>query len=92
MTSQCCGLAGIGEALIDVAVATDDNTYWHHAEQIAELMLIRAGGPHEAPTFPGNDLDTQAFTWATGTAGVLTFLRRLTTRTPSRLWHPGSAT
>ncbi|MCQ0017747.1 protein kinase/lanthionine synthetase C family protein [Actinomadura madurae] len=92
VTSQCCGLAGIGEALIDVAVATDDNTYWHHAEQIAELMLIRAGGPHEAPTFPGNDLDTQAFTWATGTAGVLTFLRRLTTRTPSRLWHPGSAT
>ncbi|WP_284466912.1 class IV lanthionine synthetase LanL [Actinomadura madurae] len=92
VTSQCCGLAGIGEALIDVAVATDDNTYWHHAEQIAELMLIRSGGPHEAPTFPGNDLDTQAFTWSTGTAGVLTFLRRLTTRTPSRLWHPGSAT
>ncbi|XNL75015.1 class IV lanthionine synthetase LanL [Actinomadura madurae] len=92
VTSQCCGLAGIGEALIDVAQATDDNTYWAHAEQIAELMLIRSGGPHEAPTFPGNDLDTQAFTWATGTAGVLTFLRRLTTRTPSRLWHPGSAT
>ncbi|TDD89492.1 hypothetical protein E1293_04595, partial [Actinomadura darangshiensis] len=86
VTSQCCGLAGIGDALIDVAQATGDDTYWRHAEDMAELMLIRAGGPHDRPIFPGNDLDVQAFTWGTGTAGVLSFLRRLHTRSGPRLW------
>ncbi|WP_433475405.1 class IV lanthionine synthetase LanL [Spirillospora sp. CA-142024] len=88
VTSQCCGLAGIGEALIDVAQATGDDAYWRHAEETAELMLIRAGGPHDRPIFPGNDLDGQAFSWGTGTAGVLSFLRRLNDRTAPRLWAP----
>jgi hypothetical protein len=82
-------LAGMGEALIDMAQATGDDTFWRHAEQVAELMLMRAGGPHDSPVFPGNDLDIQAFTWGTGTSGVLSFLRRLTTRTAPRLWSPG---
>ncbi|WP_192809777.1 lanthionine synthetase C family protein [Actinomadura rudentiformis] len=90
VTSQCCGLAGMGEALIDNAMATGDDSYWRGAEEIAELMLARSGGPPGQPIFPGNDLDTQGFTWGTGTAGVLSFLRRLDRRIGPRLWTVAS--
>jgi len=86
VSSQCCGLAGMGEALVDVALVTGDDAYWRGAEEIAELMLIRSGGETGRPVFPGNDLDTQAFTWGTGTAGILSFLRRLDRRAGTRLW------
>ncbi|MEU7744615.1 class IV lanthionine synthetase LanL [Nonomuraea sp. NPDC049158] len=86
VVSQCCGLAGIGEALIDLAMATGDDTYWRGAEEIVELMLMRAGGEPSAPVFTGNDLDKPGYTWATGASGVLSFLRRLDRRTGSRLW------
>ncbi|GAA2296972.1 hypothetical protein GCM10010149_51820 [Nonomuraea roseoviolacea subsp. roseoviolacea] len=86
VVSQCCGLAGMGEALIDLAVVTGDDRFWRGAEEVAELMLTRAGGKPEAPVFPGNDLDKAGYTWATGTAGVLSFLRRLDRRSGTRLW------
>ncbi|MBO2459037.1 class IV lanthionine synthetase LanL [Actinomadura violacea] len=86
VSSQCCGLAGMGEALIDVALVTGDDAYWKGAEEIVELMLVRSGGEPARPVFPGNDLDTQAFTWGTGTAGILSFLRRLDARSGPRLW------
>lgn len=86
VVSQCCGLAGMGEALIDLALVTGDDRHWRGAEQIAELMLVRAGGEPERPVFPGNDLDKAGYTWATGTAGVLSFLRRLDRRSGTRLW------
>lgn len=89
VTSQCCGLAGIGEALIDAAMTTGDPAYWQGAEEIAGLMLTGGGGPPTESIFPGNDLDTPAFTWGTGTAGVLSFLRRLDRRDGARLWTTG---
>ncbi|MET7331041.1 class IV lanthionine synthetase LanL [Nonomuraea sp. NPDC005650] len=89
VVSQCCGLAGIGEALIDLAMITGDDGYWRHAEDIAERMLVRAGGEPAQPVFPGNDLDKAAYTWSTGTAGVLSFLRRLDRRSGTRLWTAG---
>ncbi|TDC97553.1 hypothetical protein E1292_36915 [Nonomuraea deserti] len=89
VVSQCCGLAGIGEALIDLAMVTGDGGYWRHAEKVAELMLVRAGGEPAQPVFPGNDLDKAAYTWSTGTAGVLSFLRRLDRRSGARLWTAG---
>lgn len=89
VVSQCCGLAGIGEALIDLAMLTGDDGYWRGAEEIAELMLVRAGGEPSRPVFPGNDLDKAGHTWSTGAAGVLSFLRRLDRRAGSRLWTAG---
>ncbi|MFB9629712.1 class IV lanthionine synthetase LanL [Nonomuraea helvata] len=86
VVSQCCGLAGIGEALIDLAMVTGDDDYWRHAEKTAERMLVRAGGEPAQPVFPGNDLDKAAYTWSTGTAGVVSFLRRLDRRSGTRLW------
>ncbi|MEW9550509.1 lanthionine synthetase C family protein [Nonomuraea sp. NPDC050783] len=86
VVSQCCGLAGIGEALADLALVTGDAAYWRGAEEVAELMLLRSGGDPAAPVFPGNDLDKPGHTWGTGVAGVLSFLRRLDRRTGPRLW------
>ncbi|MBT2226653.1 class IV lanthionine synthetase LanL [Nonomuraea sp. NEAU-A123] len=86
VVSQCCGLSGIGEALIDLAMATGDDAYWRGAEEVVELMLMRAGGEFSAPVFTGNDLDKPGYTWATGASGVLSFLRRLDRRTGPRLW------
>jgi hypothetical protein len=91
VVSQCCGLAGIGEALVDLAMVTGESAYWRGAEEIAELMLLRAGGAFEAPAFPGNDLDKAGYTWGTGAAGVLSFLRRLNLRTGPRLWTAWTA-
>lgn len=86
VVSQCCGLAGIGEALVDVATATGDEEFWRGAEEVAELMLCRSGGTPEQPSFAGNSLDTASGHWATGSSGVLSFLRRLHRRGGARLW------
>ncbi|GAA4615239.1 class IV lanthionine synthetase LanL [Saccharopolyspora hordei] len=89
VVSQCCGLAGIGEALVDLAIATGDEEFWRGAEEIAVHVLVRSGGDHAAPVFPDNSLETSSAPWATGTSGVLSFLRRLHRREGSRLWTPG---
>jgi hypothetical protein len=88
VVSQCCGLAGIGESLIDVAVATGEDEFWQAAADIAELMLIRSSGDFTHPVFSGSLLDTASGSWAVGTPGVLSFLRRLHRRSGARLWTP----
>jgi hypothetical protein len=89
VVSQCCGLAGIGETLIDVAAATGDEEFWRGACRVAELILARSGGELARPVFPGNGLDEAEGTWGTGTAGVLAFLRRLQARGGERSWTAG---
>jgi hypothetical protein len=86
VVSQCCGLAGIGEALVDVALATADEEFWQAAAEVAELILIRSGGDFAHPEFPGNSLDSATAGWGVGTPGVLSFLRRLQQRSGARLW------
>ncbi|MFJ5116694.1 class IV lanthionine synthetase LanL [Kitasatospora sp. NPDC088548] len=82
---QCCGLAGVGELLIDLALTTGDEQHWHAAEEIAGLILTRGGGPVGSPVFPGGNPTTESAAWAVGTAGVLSFLRRLHRRGGPRL-------
>ncbi|MCX4683483.1 class IV lanthionine synthetase LanL [Kitasatospora purpeofusca] len=77
---QCCGLAGIGELLVDLAVATGDERHWRSAEEVAGLILARGGGPYDRPLLPGGDPSTESASWAAGTPGVLGFLRRLSRR------------
>jgi tRNA A-37 threonylcarbamoyl transferase component Bud32 len=84
--SQCCGLAGIGEAMIDVALATGAEEFWQAAREVGELILIRSGGPFARPEFPGNALDAVSPDWGIGSPGVLSFLRRLHRRSGARLW------
>ncbi|AXB47433.1 lanthionine synthetase LanC family protein [Amycolatopsis albispora] len=80
--SQTHGLAGIGETLADVALATGDEEFWDGATRIAELILLRSGGDYAKPVFPGGG------GWAHGAAGVLSFLRRLHGRAGARPWSP----
>lgn len=85
---RCCGLAGVGELCVDLAEATGDPQHWSAAEELAALILTRAGGPPARPLLPGRRPDTEARAWAVGTPGVTTFLRRLDRRggpVPGRL-------
>ncbi|MEU3501937.1 class IV lanthionine synthetase LanL [Streptomyces hundungensis] len=88
LVSQCCGLSGVGDLLIDAALATDDTTYWSAAQDVASLILTRSGGTPRRPVFPDNTLTASDVAWATGSSGVLTFLRRLRDRDAVRLWAP----
>ncbi|MER5559030.1 class IV lanthionine synthetase LanL [Streptomyces sp. NPDC002506] len=87
LVSQCCGLSGVGDLLVDAAVATGDDELWHAAEDVAALILARSGGAC-LPLFPDNSLIGSDLAWATGGTGVLTFLRRLRDRGGNRLWAP----
>ncbi|MET4926547.1 lanthionine synthetase LanC family protein, partial [Streptomyces sp. PSRA5] len=84
--SQCCGLSGVGELLIDAAGVTGDDGLLHAAEDVAGLILARSGGTSRRPVFPDNTLAASGPGWATGSAGVLSFLRRLRDRGGPRLW------
>ncbi len=77
---QCCGLAGVGELLVDLAGTTGDERHWRAAEEVAGLILTRAGGPYHRPLLPGPDPSAESPAWAVGTPGVLAFLRRLSRR------------
>ncbi|MFI0899041.1 class IV lanthionine synthetase LanL [Streptomyces sp. NPDC020983] len=84
--SQCCGLAGVGELLVDAAAATGDGRLHRAAEEVAGLILARSGGTPRRPVFPDNTLTASGPGWATGSAGVLSFLRRLRDHGGPRLW------
>ncbi|MFE2108491.1 class IV lanthionine synthetase LanL [Kitasatospora sp. NPDC059463] len=89
MTGQCCGLAGVGELLADLAAATGEERHWRAAEEVAGLILARAGGPPGRPLLPGGNPGAESRAWAVGTPGVLAFLRRLHLRggpRPGRLF------
>ncbi|MFC0842762.1 class IV lanthionine synthetase LanL [Streptomyces noboritoensis] len=88
--SQCCGLAGVGELLIDAEAATGDGQLHRAAEDVAGLILSRSGGTLRRPVFPDNTLAASGRGWATGSAGVLSFLRRLRDHGGPRLWTDGT--
>ncbi|MCH0539261.1 class IV lanthionine synthetase LanL [Streptomyces sp. MUM 203J] len=90
LPTQCCGLAGAGEFLLDMAGSVPDprRTYLHQAHRIARHILTRCGGSDRRPVVPGPSLVEGGTAWATGSAGVLSFLRRLRGG-GSRLWTSG---
>ncbi|MDH6110922.1 serine/threonine protein kinase [Kitasatospora sp. MAP12-15] len=74
---QCCGLSGVGELLLDVGAVTGDVEFRQGAEEVAALILTRSGGPPRRPVLPDTSLSAASGQWAGGSAGVLSFLRRL---------------
>ncbi|WP_327167304.1 class IV lanthionine synthetase LanL [Streptomyces subrutilus] len=88
LVSQCCGLSGVGELLVDAAYATGDDRLWDAAEEVAGLILARSGGTARRPLFPDHTLAGTGVAWATGGAGVLSFVRRLRARGGTRLCTP----
>ncbi|MFJ6518310.1 class IV lanthionine synthetase LanL [Streptomyces filamentosus] len=85
LVTQCCGLAGVGDLLVDVAEASGSEEFRDGAETVARLILNRSGGTPSRPTFPDTGLSRASATWAGGSAGVLTFFRRLRARGGPRL-------
>ncbi|MFH8411014.1 class IV lanthionine synthetase LanL [Streptomyces sp. NPDC018019] len=74
---QCCGVSGVGTALIDMAVATGQKRYLKMARTAARQLLARSHGPDGNPSFIDPTQHEAPLSWAMGLAGILTFLRRL---------------
>jgi hypothetical protein len=95
VVSQCCGLAGVGELLVDLAAATGDRRRLAEARHVLALMLARCGGELDAPAFPDHSLMASSSQWAVGTPGVLSFMRRLRDEGGPRIlmadWRPPAA-
>lgn len=75
---RCCGVAGIGCFLIDLATVTGDQCYWPAADDVAAHMLLRSWGAPGHPEFVSDDAhDGRDASWSSGLTGLLTFFRRL---------------
>ncbi|MFF8915485.1 hypothetical protein ACF08M_19710 [Streptomyces sp. NPDC015032] len=85
LVTQCCGLSGVGDLLVDVAEASGSEEFWDAAETVAMIILSRSDGPRSRPAFPNAELTGSSATWAGGSAGVLAFFRRLHDRGGRRL-------
>ncbi|WP_037860366.1 class IV lanthionine synthetase LanL [Streptomyces sp. NRRL S-340] len=77
LVTQCCGLAGVGELMVDVAETSGAEEFREAAETVALLILSRSGGTWSRPVFPDTGLTGASAAWAGGSAGVLAFFRRL---------------
>jgi serine/threonine protein kinase len=71
------GLAGMGNALLDLWYFLGDDKYLWQAWQIAEGILLHGIERPEGTTFPGAGGLRECSDFATGTAGVSAFLFRL---------------
>jgi lantibiotic modifying enzyme len=78
--SQCCGAAGAGNMLIDLAVHDADQRYWDAAAAAGRQMLLRGAGTARHPLFHADDPEDNSASWAFGVAGTLGFFRRLSGR------------
>ncbi len=74
---RCCGAAGAGNFLIDLAITSQDERYWQAALNVGRQMLLRSGGPPGHPVFVRDTARRRATSWAFGIAGLLPFFRRL---------------
>ncbi|QRX94942.1 class IV lanthionine synthetase LanL [Streptomyces noursei] len=89
--TQCHGLAGDGEFLLDLAQATGDGTYRDWAAELATGIHARHVVRDGRMVVPD---DTGTAVWAdfnTGLSGVVAFLARLAHGGP-RMWVPHSLT
>jgi tRNA A-37 threonylcarbamoyl transferase component Bud32 len=76
---QCCGAAGVGEFLIDLALATQQERYWAAAQDVGSHLLLRSSGPSGRPAFAAQGPGAPNASWAAGLTGLLAFFRRLST-------------
>jgi tRNA A-37 threonylcarbamoyl transferase component Bud32 len=77
---RCCGAAGVGSFLIDLAVSTEDERYWRAAQDVGTHLLLRSAGPPAHPVFVKDTGVLGGPTWSQGLAGLLSFFRRLARR------------
>lgn len=83
VTAQCCGLAGVGNTLIDMAGAEQGAQAarrWAGAEEAASYLLLRGAGTPTHPVLVVDQPEEGCASWAFGNAGLLAFFRRLAAR------------
>lgn len=73
------GLAGIGEFLWDAHLLTGDGKYKNSAERLAAGIRMFAIQAENGIAFPGNGLFRISCDYATGIAGIASFISRLGT-------------
>lgn len=71
---QCCGLAGVGSMLLNLALARRSAGRSDGLELVAGQLLRRSSGPVGRPVFRAGSHDTS---WGYGTAGALAFFRSM---------------
>jgi serine/threonine protein kinase len=71
------GLAGMGNALLDLWYFSGRDLYIRQAWQIAEGVLIHAISRPEGISFPGDRALRESCDYATGATGIAMFLKRL---------------
>jgi tRNA A-37 threonylcarbamoyl transferase component Bud32 len=74
---RCCGAAGVGCFLIDLAVSSQQERYWQAARDVGLHLLLRSAGPPGHPVFVADNGSRSAAGWESGLAGILAFFRRL---------------
>jgi lantibiotic modifying enzyme len=84
-TTQCHGLAGTIEFLLDMAQATGQRSYLHDAHTLARLMQAFASERDGLLVFPSEGVHVFSPDYLVGYAGVATCLLRL--GDPERLPH-----
>lgn len=77
------GLAGIGEFLLDAFLETRDPKYLNSAYKAARGLRLFSIQTEQGVAFPGNGLSRVSCDLATGSAGILLFLDRLSRPRPA---------
>ncbi|MGW6216356.1 class IV lanthionine synthetase LanL [Streptomyces sp. NPDC055109] len=90
-TTQCHGLAGHGDFLLDLADASGEKQYFNWAQECAEGISVRLLSRNEHMiAVDGTQTETTA-DFGTGLSGLLSFLIRLENG-GARPWIPGALT
>lgn len=84
---QLSGLAGMGEFLLDMARLTGEEHYLHEAWKLAEGIFLFRVETEQGIAFPGEELVRLSTDYATGSAGIGMFLRRLLSPGPRFLFE-----
>ncbi|WP_185949845.1 class IV lanthionine synthetase LanL [Microbispora sp. KK1-11] len=88
-TSQCCGLAGGGEFLLDLAEVSGEEQYRDWAGELAVSIYARHALRDGRIVAPDQMIHSATASFSSGLAGILAFLLRLQ-HGGQRLWSPSS--
>jgi serine/threonine protein kinase len=75
--TRCCGAAGVGHFLVDMAVFADSDRYWQAALDVGRQIALRGGDRLGKPSRLADTRDSSDYCWSSGIAGSLSFFRRL---------------
>jgi serine/threonine protein kinase len=75
--TRCCGAAGVGHFLIDMAAFDGSDRYWQAAMDVGRQISLRGADRMGKPSRPADAPDSSDYCWSSGIAGNLSFFRRL---------------